>query len=196
MFATQSWLYPDMYLISPFHVASVYSEFQHHKSFVIERKELVSVPHDYPIKATNYYSVYSGVYIGDHDTAWYLRRSKSWRLTDLQAAHPTHPICTLGWSRSLKAWVAFKNPCPTTKTRRVFAIGAPKYPDTYSSGLIKNLDEAHASAVRYAIDVNSRPPSELPEVELPVPQLFIPLPPATLQEQANATINERHETKG
>lgn len=194
MYATQSWLYPDMYLVSPFHISSVYSEHQHHNSFCLERDELVSVPHDYPVRCTNYYSVHSGVFIGDKATTKYLTRSKSWRLTELQPAHPTHSICNVGWSRSEKAWVGFKNPHPTASHKRIFKIGQPKYPDTYTSGLIESVEDSFASAVRYAIDINARPPSELPEREQPAPLYFIPPAPPTLREQPNA-INEGNENE-
>jgi len=196
MFATQSWLYPDMYLISPFHVASVLSEKQHHKTEYVTRTEWVSVANDYPIEAVNCYSIYSGVFIGDRPTTRYVTRSRGWRLFELQPAHPCHAFCNVGWSKFFYGWVGFKNPIPDTTTRRAFRVGDLHYPQSYKSGTIATIEEAKESAIRFAIDINSPLPSELPEALNPIPHQFIPPTPPTLEQETIHAINERNETEG
>ena len=199
MYATQSWLYPDTYLISPFHVCSVENEWQHHKSKVyLVRTEWVSVPNDNPVIQKNWYSIYSGVFIGDETTARMIVRQRKWRMTDLQPAHPSHAFCNVAWSRDQNkiGWAGFNNPCPTAKYKRIFTIGDLHYPETYKAGTITELQEAKESAIRYAIDINSIIPSELPEATDPLPIIFTPPTPPTLTKETIDAIHARNETEG
>ena len=198
MYATQSWLYPDMYLVSPFHICSVVNETQHWRSPTIVRTEWVSIPNDNPVIQKNWYSLHSGVFIGDEETGRIIVRNRKWRFIELQPAHPSQSHCNVGWSRNQDkvGWAGFKNPCPTSKSRRTFTIGDLHYPNTFKAGTITKLQEAKDSAIRYAIDINSPIPSELPEANDPLPITFIPpAPPILTQETINA-INERNETEG
>ena len=198
MYATQSWLYPDMYLVSPFHICSVINEWQHPKSTVIVRTEWVSVPNDNPVVTKNWYAAYSGVFIGDETTARMIVRQRKWRMIELQPAHPSHSYCNVGWSRGQDkiGWAGFCNPCPLPKSRRVFSIGDLHYPLTYKSGTITKLQEAKDSAIRYSIDINSPTPSELPEANDPLPVSFIPPAPSILTQETINAIHARNENQG
>ena len=197
MYATQSWLYPDMYLVSPFHICSVIKEWQHHNSPTIVRTEWVTVPNENPIQKNNWYSSHSGVFIGDEDSARIIVRNRKWRLNELQPAHPSHSYCNVGWSRNQNkiGWAGFKNPCATSQTKRTFSIGDLHYPNTFKAGTITELQEAKESAIRYAIDINGPVPSELPEANDPLPITFTPIAPSILTQETINAINERNETK-
>jgi len=197
MYATQSWLYPDMYLVSPFHICSVIKEWQHHNSPTIVRTEWVTVPNENPIQKNNWYSSHSGVFIGDEDSARIIVRNRKWRLNELQPAHPSHSYCNVGWSRNQNkiGWAGFKNPCATSQTKRTFSIGDLHYPNTFKAGTITGLQEAKESAIRYAIDINGPVPSELPEANDPLPITFTPIAPSILTQETINAINERNETK-
>ena len=197
MYATQSWLYPDMYLVSPFHICSVIKEWQHHNSPTIVRTEWVTVPNENPIQKNNWYSSHSGVFIGDEDSARIIVRNRKWRLNELQPAHPSHSYCNVGWSRNQNkiGWAGFKNPCATSQTKRTFSIGDLHYPNTFKAGTITELQEAKDSAIRYAIDINGPVPSELPEANDPLPITFTPPTPPTLTKETLDAIHERYETK-
>ena len=197
MYATQSWLYPDMYLVSPFHICSVIKEWQHHNSPTIVRTEWVTVPNENPIQKNNWYSSHSGVFIGDEDSARIIVRNRKWRLNELQPAHPSHSYCNVGWSRNQNkiGWAGFKNPCATSQTKRTFSIGDLHYPNTFKAGTITELQQAKDSAIRYAIDINGPVPSELPEANDPLPITFTPIAPSILTQETINAINERNETK-
>ena len=197
MYATQSWLYPDMYLVSPFHICSVIKEWQHHNSPTIVRTEWVTVPNENPIQKNNWYSSHSGVFIGDEDSARIIVRNRKWRLNELQPAHPSHSYCNVGWSRNQNkiGWAGFKNPCATSQKKRTFSIGDLHYPNTFKAGTITELQEAKDSAIRYAIDINGPVPSELPEANDPLPITFTPIAPSILTQETINAINERNETK-
>jgi len=198
MYATQSWLYSDMYLLSPFHICSVIKEWQHHNSPTIVRTEWVSIPNDNPIIKKNWYSSHSGVFIGDEETAKVIVRNRKWRMIELQPAHPSHSYCNVGWSRGQDkiGWAGFCNPCPLPKSRRVFTIGDLHYPNTFKQGTITKLQEAKDSAIRYAIDINSPTPSELPEANDPLPIIFTPPTPPTLTQETIDAIHARNENQG